>query len=52
MPIDVRTLSTLREVMRQGSFAAAARELGYTASALSQQISGLERALGVQLFER
>lgn len=52
MPIDVRTLSTLREVMRHGSFAAAARELGYTASALSQQISGLERSLGIQLFER
>ncbi|MEO6082380.1 MAG: LysR family transcriptional regulator [Umezawaea sp.] len=35
-----------------GSFAAAARTLGYTASAVSQQVSALERAVGVELFER
>lgn len=52
MPIDVRAMATLREVVLHGSFAGAARSLGYTASALSQQISGLERSLGVQLFER
>ncbi len=38
--------------MRTGSFAAAGRELGYTASAVSQQMSALERSLGLQLFER
>ena len=39
-------------VIRTGSFSAAGRELGYTASAVSQQMSGLERSIGVQLFER
>jgi len=45
-------LRTLVEVVAVGSFAAAARALGYTASAVSQQISALERAVGVELFER
>lgn len=45
-------LITLREVMRLGSFAKAANRLGYTASAVSQQISALERETGVQLFHR
>lgn len=38
--------------MQHGSFAAAARTRGYTPSALSQQISSLERTLGIQLFRR
>lgn len=42
----------MRAVMQTGSFAAAGRELGYTASAVSQQMAGLEQALGIQLFER
>ena len=45
-------LRTLLEVTRQGSFAAAANILGYTASAVSQQMSALERDTGVQLFHR
>ena len=48
-PVHLRTLST---VVRCGSFADAARQLGYTASAVSQQISTLERHLKVPLFER
>jgi DNA-binding transcriptional LysR family regulator len=48
-PIHLRTL---RECVRTGSFAEAARELGYTASALSQQMLLLERAVGAPLFER
>ncbi|WP_413317787.1 LysR family transcriptional regulator [Agrococcus sp. 1P02AA] len=52
MAVDIRTLRTMRCIMRAGSFAAAARELGYTASAVSQQMAGLEQALGIQLFER
>lgn len=48
-PIHLRTL---QECVRTGSFAEAARELGYTASAVSQQIYLLERALGAPLFER
>ena len=45
-------LRTLLEVTRLGSFAAAATRLGYTASAVSQQMSALERDTGVRLFER
>ncbi|MEU0250425.1 LysR family transcriptional regulator [Streptomyces sp. NPDC006235] len=45
-------LLTLRTVVRTGSFALAARDLGYTASAISQQISALEKDTGLVLFER
>ncbi|MEV4565419.1 LysR family transcriptional regulator [Nonomuraea sp. NPDC049419] len=45
-------LRTLREVVRLGSFAAAANRLGYTSSAVSQQMAALERETGVRLFER
>ncbi|NUP75120.1 MAG: LysR family transcriptional regulator, partial [Sinomonas sp.] len=45
-------LQTLLEVVRQGSFASAAQQLGYTASAVSQQMAALERETGVQLFIR
>ena len=48
-PVHLLTLTT---VVRCGSFADAARQLGYTPSAVSQQISTLERGLRVQLFER
>lgn len=48
-PIHLRTL---RECVRTGSFAVAARSLGYTPSAISQQIGVLERAVGAELFER
>ncbi|HEV2885733.1 MAG TPA: LysR substrate-binding domain-containing protein [Jatrophihabitans sp.] len=45
-------LHTLRTVLATGSYAAAAAELRYTASAVSQQMSALERATGLVLFER
>lgn len=45
-------LHTLAVVLRTGSFAEAARRLGYTGSAVSQQISALERQLRTPLFER
>ncbi|GAA2271409.1 LysR family transcriptional regulator [Nonomuraea roseoviolacea subsp. roseoviolacea] len=45
-------LRTLREVISRGSFAAAANRLGYTPSAVSQQMSALEREVGVRLFIR
>lgn len=52
MVMDTKALMTLHNVVRTGSFAATARELGYTASAVSQQMSTLERTLGISLFER
>jgi DNA-binding transcriptional LysR family regulator len=45
-------LHTLTMVIRTGSFADAARRLGYTGSAVSQQIAALERAVKMPLFER
>lgn len=48
-PVHLRTLAA---VVRAGSFADAARWLGYTASAVSQQIAALERATKLPLFER
>ena len=48
-PLHLRTLSV---VLRTGSFAAAGRHLGYTGSAVSQQMSALEAESGLVLFER
>ena len=51
-PIELRTLRALVAVADQGSFRGAARSLGYTQSAISHQISALERALAAPLFTR
>ncbi|MFF1830415.1 LysR substrate-binding domain-containing protein [Paenarthrobacter sp. NPDC058040] len=48
-PVHLRTLSV---VLRTGSFADAAREIGYTGSAVSQQVAALERAVQASLVER
>ncbi len=45
-------LRVLREVAQSGSFSAAARVLGYTQSAVSRQVAGLEAVAGRPLFER
>ena len=45
-------VTTLIAVLRTGSFASAARQLGYTGSAVSQQIAAFERETGLTLFER
>jgi molybdate transport repressor ModE-like protein len=50
--IDVRRLAVLREVARHGSFSRAAGALRLTPSAVSQQISALERAIGTPVVRR
>jgi molybdate transport repressor ModE-like protein len=50
--IDARRLRVLTEVARQGSFNRAAAELRLTPSAVSQQISALERAVGTPVVRR
>lgn len=50
--LNVVRLQVLRAVAEAGSLTAAARELSYTPSAVSQQISLLERELDVQLVVR
>src|ERR671928_644180 len=50
--LDVRRMRVLREVAAQSSFSAAAEKLGYTQSAVSQQVAALEREAGSTLIER
>nr|BFD94695.1 LysR family transcriptional regulator [Kitasatospora sp. Xyl93] len=49
---DSRHIRTFHEVVRAGSYSAAARELGYTQPAITQQMKALERTVGVPLFTR
>jgi DNA-binding transcriptional LysR family regulator len=50
--LDLRRLRLLTEFARRGSIAATAAALGYTASAVSQQLAALEREAGAALFDR
>jgi DNA-binding transcriptional LysR family regulator len=50
--LDVKRMRVLREVAAERSFSAAAQKLGYTQSAVSQQIAALEREAGSTLIER
>ena len=50
--IELRHFLALEAVAREGSFGKAAGRLGYTQSAVSQQIAALERIVGQRLIER
>jgi DNA-binding transcriptional LysR family regulator len=50
--IDLAALVSLRAVATHGSVVAAAEALGYTPSAVSQQVKRLEKQTGVPLLER
>jgi DNA-binding transcriptional LysR family regulator len=50
--LNTGRLRILREIAERGSISAAAETLWLTPSAVSQQMSALERELGVQLLER
>src|SRR5262245_13320619 len=50
--IELRHLVAFRAVVSTGSFSAAAQDLGYTQSGVSQQVAALERMLGAALFSR
>lgn len=52
MDLDIRRLRVLREVALRGTIVAAADSLGFTPSAISQQLTALERESGSVLLER
>jgi DNA-binding transcriptional LysR family regulator len=52
MDFTMQQLRMLREVASRKTIAAAADSLGYTPSAVSQQLAGLERSTGVAVLER
>ncbi|MCQ8829559.1 LysR family transcriptional regulator [Streptomyces malaysiensis] len=52
MDVTLAGLRVLREVAERGTITAAAEALGYTQSAVSRQVAGLEQAAGARLFDR
>lgn len=52
MDASLRQLRTFRELAEVGTVTGAAESLGYTPSAVSQQLAALERSVGVTLTEK
>jgi DNA-binding transcriptional LysR family regulator len=50
--LDVRKLRLLRDLAQRGTISAVAEALSFSPSAVSQQLTALERETGVQLLER
>jgi DNA-binding transcriptional LysR family regulator len=50
--LDIARLRVLRAVIATGSIRASSSVLGYTPSAVSQQLAALQRETGLRLFER
>jgi len=50
--LELRHLTALQAIAETGSFKGAATRLGYTPSAISQQIAGLERIVGTRVIAR
>lgn len=50
--LDTRLLLAFRAVAVEGTFGHAATRLGFTQSAVSQQVANLEKVIGAALFER
>lgn len=52
MDIDLRSVEAFVEVVRLGSFTAAARELILTQPTISARVANLEQTIGARLLER
>jgi len=52
VPFDLRRLRMLRELEERGTLGAVAGALGYSPSAVSQQLAVLEKEVGVRLLEK
>jgi DNA-binding transcriptional LysR family regulator len=50
--VDLQKLRAFTQVARSGGFTSAARRLGLSQPTVSLQVQGLERELGVKLFDR
>jgi len=50
--VDLNDVATFVQVVRSGSFTAAAKELGIQKSSASRKVSALEEALGARLLQR